>query len=141
MKEDTTGLQFSHAQYLRKELSKILKPQYGKYTNKSTGIEANLNGRSLKKLGSDKAIEKTKANGFTITEHFEGAVRIADLFQKAKLIENRPDREWHRNILSIKRFTARFKTSSGRNAKAFITVKESVQNGHTIYSLELFSLK
>lgn len=136
-KTGTTEYKTSHSKYLREELSKTLKPQFGVYTNKETGINAHLNGRSLKKLASDKAINKSKENGFTITEHFEGASKITELYQKAKLIESAQDKKGSNNIISIKRFIAPFKTSMGKNAKAYITVKESKQNGHTIYSVEL----
>lgn len=131
----------THIQYLRQELSKSLRPKFGVYENESTGIKANLNGRSLKKLSSDKAVEKSKANGFTLAEHFESAEKITSLYKKAKLVEVAKDKKGSSNILSIKRFSANFRLKEGRNAKAYITVKESIQNGHTIYSVELFNLE
>ena len=131
----------THIQYLRKKLSDTLRNQFGIYTNTSTGIKANLNGRSLKKLGSDKAVEKSKANGFSLLEHFEAAEKIIDLFREAILIETRPDKKGSRNILSIKIFSSKIQTINGKDAKVNITVKESIQNGHTIYSLELLELE
>lgn len=130
----------SHAQFLRSELDKTLRPQFGVYKNKETGIEANLNTRSLKKLSSDKAIEKSKANGFTIADHFEVASQIKDLYIKSKLYENAPDKKGRRNILSVKRFRKNLTLTNGRKTTAHITVKESLQNGHTIYSVELLEL-
>lgn len=127
----------SHAKFLRGELDKKLRTQFGMLRNESSGIEAHLNSRSLKKLGSDKAVEKSKANGFTISEHFEAASRITELYQKAVLVETRPDKNESRNVLSIKRFNSSFTLESGRKANAYITVKETVQNGHKIYSVEL----
>ena len=126
---------------MRNELDKTLRPQFGKYTNKETGIEANLNTRSLKKMSSDKAIEKSKANGFTIADHFEVASKIKDLYIKSKLVETAPDNKGRRNVISIKRFRKNFKLSNGRNTVAHITVKETLQNGHTIYSVELLELR
>ena len=131
----------THIQYLRQELSNTLKNQFGIYKNTSTGIEANLNGRSLKKLSSDKAVEKSKANGFSLAEHFEAAEKIIELFREAILIETRPDKRGSRNILSIKIFSSKIQTINGKDAKVNITVKESIQNGHTIYSLELLTLE
>ena len=131
----------THIQFLRQELSDTLRCQFGIYTNTSTGIKANLNGRSIKKLGSDKAVEKSKINGFTLVEHFEAANKIIELFRNAKLIETRPDKRYSRNILSIKIFSSEIKTKIGSKAKVKITVKESIQNGHTIYSLELLTLE
>ena len=77
------------------------------------------------------------ANGFTITEHFEAANKIIDLYKKATLIESRPDKNNDQNIISIKRFVTPFELSTGKKATAYITVKETEQNGHKIYSLEL----
>ena len=131
----------THIQYLRKELSDTLKSQFGIYKNISTGIEANLNGRSLKKLGSDKAVEKSKTNGFNLAEHFDAAGKIIELFRDANLIETRPDKKGSRNILSIKIFSLTIQTKCGNVASVHITVKESIQNGHTIYSLELLELE
>ncbi len=127
----------SHAKVLRDELGEKLHSEFGTHKNEKTGIEAHLNSRSLKKLGSDKAIEKSKANGFTISEHFEAAEQITDLYRKADLVETRPDRNESRNVLSIKRFNAPFTLNSGKKANAYITVKETVQNDHKIYSVEL----
>lgn len=127
----------SHAKVLRDELGEKLRSEFGTHKNEKTGIEAHLNSRSLKKLGSDKAIEKSKANGFTISEHFEAAGQITDLYRKADLVETRPDRNESRNVLSIKRFNAPFTLNSGKKANAYITVKETVQNAHKIYSVEL----
>lgn len=131
----------SHAQFLRNGLARVLKGQFGAYRNEDSGIEANLNGRSLKKLGSDKAIEKSKANGFTISEHFEAAAKIRELYIKAKLVETSPDKKGSAQILSIKRFVAPFTLKSGRKATAYITVKESIDSGHKIYSVELMEQK
>ena len=126
-----------HSKILREELSSVLKPQYGTYKNAKTGIDAHLNGRSLKKLGSDKAIDKSKANGFTISEHFEAASRIIELYKNAELVEVAQDKKGSRNTLSIKRFNAVFTLRNGKTANAYITVKETEQNGHKIYSVEL----
>lgn len=136
-KQDVSDFNISHSKYLRNELAETLRPVFGVYTNKDTGIKANLNGRSLKKLGSDKAINKSKANGFTIAEHFEGAKKITELYQKARLVSSSKDKKGSNNIISVKRFTSPFRTSLGKDANAYITVKESKQNGHTIYSVEL----
>ena len=127
----------SRAKLLREDLAKALRPSFALHRNEQTGIEAHLNGRSLKKLESDKAIEKSKANGFTIAEHFEAAERIVELFKSAALVETAPDKKGSVQILSIKRFLAPFTLASGMRASAYITVKESIDSGHKIYSVEL----
>lgn len=56
---------------------------------------------------------------------------------KAELVSVQKDRNSSENILSIKRFSTDFKLKNGKPAKAYFTVKETLQNGYTLYSLEL----
>lgn len=126
---------------MRQELREKLRPQFGLHKNEKTGIEANLSGKSVDKIASDKAIEKSKSNGFTVDEHFEVAEHITELYEKADLTETRPDKNESVNLLSIKRFDAQHTLKSGENADAHITVKESKDKGHKIYSVEVMTLK
>ena len=128
-----------YASYKRKMLFEKLKPVLGKITNISTKIEANLSKKSLDKMTSAKALEKSKANGFTLDEHFELAEKIKPLYETAVLVSvhrnlknpNDP------NVVSIKRFISPAILKSGKKADVLITVKESIANGHKIYSIEL----
>ena len=115
-----------------------MRPQFGFYKNKKTGIEANLSEKSVNKISSEKAIEKSKANGFTVEEHFEVAERIAELYENADLAETSPDKKGSLDLKSIKRFDSEVTLSDGKKAVAHITVKESVQNGYKIYSVEVY---
>ncbi|MBO4319172.1 MAG: hypothetical protein J5857_01730 [Treponema sp.] len=128
-----------YANYKRSELLAILKPMLGKLINISTGIEANLSKHSIDKMTSAKALEKSKKNGFSLTEHFELAAKIKPLYESAVLVADHgnlknPDDP---NIVSIKRFVAAAILNSGKKADVLITVKESIANGHRIYSIEL----
>ncbi len=96
-----------------------------------------MNGRSIKKLTSDKALKKSLDNGFTKSNHFEAAARVFALYKKATKMKPEKDRNSDPNILSVKRFYTDFKLKSGKQATVKITVKETKQNGHTIYSVEL----
>lgn len=125
------------ARSLREEFADTLRPQFGVVGNETTGIGANLNGRSLKKLSSGKAVEASKKNGFTLTQHFEAVRLIAKLYEKATLVEAGHDKNGSPDVLSVKRFDAPLVLSDGTKANAWITVKETKNNGHTIYSLEL----
>ena len=107
-----------YANYKRAELLKILKPFLGKLKNISTGIEANLSKKSLEKMTSAKSLEKSKNNGFTLDEHFELATKIKPLYESAILV-------------------AAAILKNGKKADVLITVKESLANGHRIYSIEL----
>ena len=90
-------------------------------------------------MTSAKALEKSKNNGFTLDEHFEFAEQIKTLYENAILIaahgnlKNPADP----NVVSMKRFLAQSKLKNGKNADILITVKESIANGHRIYSIEL----
>lgn len=126
---------------LRADLKDNLKPLFGLHKNKKTGIEANLSGKSVDKMSSDKAIEKSKANGFSVDEHFEVANKIVELYENADLVETSPDKKGSVNLLSIKRFDCNAKLSNGKEAIAHITVKESRQDGHKIYSVEVMDLE
>ena len=128
-----------YAAYKRQELLKKLKSSFGKLVNISTGIEANFSKKSLDKMTSAKALEKSKANGFSLDEHFELAAKIKPLYETAILVTahgnlKNPDDP---NVLSIKRFVSAAILKSGKKADVLITVKESIANGHKIYSIEL----
>jgi len=53
------------------------------------------------------------------------------------LVESRGDSGGDPNIASIKRFATTIQLD-GEPATAYITVKETIEHGHRIYSLELF---
>ena len=126
---------------LRENLKNNLKGSLGVHTNKKTGIEANLSGDSINKMGSEKAIEKSKVNGFSVDEHFEVANRIVELYENADLTETKPDKNNSPDLKSIKRFDSDVTLKNGKKAVAHITVKESVMNGHKIYSVEVMDLE
>lgn len=105
------------------------------FVNKETGICARLSSSAKGKLISNKATSKSKANGFTKEQHNIMAANVGRLFETARLIESRADRDRDVNIISIKRF-ARLVEFGPTEAVAWITVKESRQHGHHIYSVE-----
>lgn len=128
-----------YANFKRQELLEKLKPVLGKIVNIQTGIEANLSKKSLDKMTSAKALEKSKMNGFTLDEHFELAAKIKPLYESSILVISHgnlknPDDP---NVISIKRFVSAAILKSGKKADVLITVKESIANGHRIYSIEL----
>ena len=128
-----------YANFKRQELLEKLKPVLGKIVNIQTGIEANLSKKSLDKMTSAKALEKSKTNGFTLDEHFELAAKIKPQYESSILVISHgnlknPDDP---NVISIKRFVSAAILKSGKKADVLITVKESIANGHRIYSIEL----
>lgn len=93
-------------------------------------------------MTSAKAIEKSKQNGYSLDEHFEMAGKIIELFERAELIASHPDLKNpdDPNIISIKRFASAAELSNRSKSEVLITVKESIVNGHHIYSIELFKI-
>lgn len=74
-----------------------------------------------------------------MAELFEVAAKIKPLYESAILVtahgnlKNPNDP----NVVSIKRFVSAAILKSGKKADVLITVKESIANGHRIYSIEL----
>lgn len=122
--------------------STAINAQKGMMTNRHTGIEARLSSNGAGKLISNAAVAKSVANGFTAKQHNEIASRIKELFEAATLIESRPDKNGDVNIRSIKRFATPVNLPGHEKdgACAYITVKESIEHGHRIYSVEEIKL-
>ena len=110
-------------------------------TNKETGIVATFDTKGANKMVSNKAVDKTVKNGYSQHEHLEAVKDIKRLYEDAGLSVQHEDRDKYPNILSIKRFRTNMTTVDGNPATAKITVKETKQNGHKIYSIELEALE
>lgn len=122
----------------RKEIKEKLKNSMGKdLPNDATGITASISSEGLNKMMSGKAIQKSFDNGFSSAEHFEAVGRIVELYKKARLVVAHPDEKHGDPNVNIKRFVSQDKLKSDKPIDALITVKESYENGHRIYSLEL----
>lgn len=121
----------------RAEIKQELKPiLHTDIKNEATGINAKIAMEGLNKMTSGPAIKKSVDNGFTGSQHFEAVKKIVDLYKKARLIKTHADKNGSKDV-QIKRFAAQDKMKDGTNYDALITVKESVEHGHRIYSLEL----
>ena len=107
----------------------------GVFVNRETGLPARLSSTGVGKLISNNAVAKSMANGFTAAQHNALAARIDSLYQNAMLVEDRPDRNGDVNIRSIKRLVCPVQIGSAE-AGAYITVKESVEHGNRLYSVE-----
>ena len=110
------------------------------FVNRETGITARLSSSAKGKLVSNKATGNSKANGFSREQHNVLAANVGMLFEAARLVESRPDRANDANVISIKRF-ARNVFFGDREAVAWITIKESRQHGHHIYSVEAIKVE
>ena len=111
-----------------------------RFANRATGIVAQLSSSAKGKLVSNKATGKSKTNGFTREQHNVLAANVGALFETARLVESRPDRTGDVNVLSIKRFAQEVFLGT-RKAVAWMTIKESRQHGHHIYSVEAIKVE
>lgn len=122
----------------RKEIKEKLKSSMGKeLPNDATGITASISSEGLNKMMSGAAIKKSVDNGFTPQEHFEAVGNVVSLYKRAKLIAAYPDQKYNDKKVNIKRFVAQDKLENNKQADFLLTLKETYERGHRIYSLEL----
>lgn len=125
---------------LRASLKEALKPYLNKeLVNKATGISAQISSTGINKIASKVAVDKSIANGFTRDEHFKVAGDLKNLFENATKKTSYTDKKHSKDILSMHRFFTQI-TINNKQAQAKMTLKESVEHGNKIYSLELEEL-
>ncbi|WP_077389593.1 hypothetical protein [Helicobacter bilis] len=126
-------------QSLRNNLSAILTPILNKdITNISSGITAQVSKTSIKKMGSDKAVNKSIENGFSLQQHFKASADIENLYKNATKKATTKDLKNGDPAIQIHTFISQVND----NANAKILVKESLdKDSRRIYTLELESLE
>ena len=135
----------SHKEYLERiELRLVLREKLEsfvnkKFTNIKSGIGANFSARSIGKLGSDKAVNKSALNGFTTYEHFEAAMKIKQLYEASDFIARFPDDRNDPNVIAMYRFQIPLILSTGKPSFSYITTKEVKIQGNRTYTIELLS--
>lgn len=123
------------------EANEVLKSLQGKeFANRETGIVARVSNISRGKLISNKAADKSIANGFTREQHNTAAANIGDLFERAHLFFEGADKDGDINLKSIKRFASLI-VLDGVLAEADILAKESISGGNRLYTVELQEIK
>ena len=133
----------SHEEYIirnecRLLLAKQMEPFLNKnIINKKKIIKVRFSKNSLGKVGSDKAVTKSVVNGFTVQEHFEALADLRNIFEKADFVGTYPDRNNDPNIVAMHRLQKEIKLTSGRNAFAYMTLKEVKKQGNRFYTMEL----
>ena len=95
-----------------------------------------MSSEGINKMTSGAAIKKSVNNGFTGDQHFEAVKKVVELYKNAKLIKIHKDKNGNKDVL-IKRFESQDKMNDSTEYDALITLKESTEHGHRIYSLEL----
>lgn len=100
---------------------------------------ARVSSNGLNKIKSQKAIDKSLNNGFSKEEHIEAGKHLKELFENANLKSIDSDYRQRLDIKAIHRYVAKIDIND-KPSQALLTLKESVENGHRIYSLELQEL-
>ena len=105
--------------------------------NDDSGETAWLGKKSIEKMVSGAAVNKSEGNGFTAKQHYAVVSDIDRLFKGAIKILERPDKNGDPNV-----FIHRFAAPIGFNdAVAYITVKEIRQHDRKkLYSVELIEI-
>ncbi|MCR2105352.1 hypothetical protein CUPS4244_09740, partial [Campylobacter upsaliensis] len=116
---------------IKTQMLERLKPLFNQEITTKDGFKGAFNLKSLSKMTSDKAIQKSINNGFSKEEHLRAVLDIEKLFKNASLAKTHKDEKGGSVI--IHRFNSEFE-----NANALITTKESLDKDlNKIYSLEL----
>ena len=105
-----------------------------------SGVIASISRDGIDKILSPKAVNKTLKNGHKKELHFAIAEKVGDLFKKAEFSHSEAPRNQSQDIVAYHKYNAHFKIN-GKDAKAKITLKESFEAGHKIYSLELLEIE
>ena len=133
---------FKELRTLRAELEQKLEPLLHKeIINESSGQIASISKTTLKKIGSNQALQKSIDNGFSKEEHFLAGKNIDSLYEKSFLQQTTGDLKNNDKAIKIHRFLANA-TLNDKPAQAKILVKESMdKDTKRIYTLELEELK
>jgi|GEM_PF-1975295 len=115
-----------------KEAREAAKAFQGKpLTNKSTGMTATVSRNNLDKMLSASAIAKSESPAV----HSSAVANADALFERAILGWSKPDRAGDPSIRAIHRFFAPMEVN-GRTKMVKLTVKEVLNSGNNIYTLE-----
>ena len=127
--------------HLRSEASKIIDGLLGKnITNKNDGRVAQISKNGRNKILSGAALRKSNENGFSKEEHFKASENIKELYENGFLIKSEPARNNSNDIKEVHRYVSNLQINN-KEAQALLTIKEIVEHGNKIYSLELQELR
>ena len=123
----------------------ILKPLVGQeFKNENNGDIVTIGSTGINKLVSNAATRKSIGNGYTLKEHNTAAANIVKLFKDSVLKETHDDYKVkngeHSNIKDIRIYQVDYAVN-GKPFSGKITVKETVQHGKKLYSIELMEIE
>ena len=123
----------------------ILKPLVGQeFKNENNGDVVTIGSTGINKLVSNAATRKSIGNGYTLEEHNTAAANIVKLFKDSVLKQTHDDYKVgdgeHSNIKDIRIYQVDYAVN-GKPFSGKITVKETVQHGKKLYSIELMEIE
>lgn len=108
--------------------------------NKNDGRVAVISGEGRNKILSGEALRKSRDNDFSKEAHFATSEKIKELFENAEYYANEMPRNNSADIKNYHKYIAKLKIND-KSAQAFLTLKELVEHGNKIYSLELQEIR
>lgn len=110
-----------------------------KITNKNDGRVAQLSVNGRDKILSGEALKKSINNGFSKEEHFKASKHIKDLYENSILQKSHQDTK-SKDIKQTHRYLADTRINN-KEAQVLLTIREVIEHGNRIYSLELQEIR
>ncbi|MGX2973280.1 LPD3 domain-containing protein [Helicobacter sp. T3_23-1059] len=108
--------------------------------NKNDGRVAQISKNGRNKILSGAALRKSNENGFSKEEHFKASEHINELYENSTYLKSEPARNNSADIKSVHRYVSYLQINN-KEAQALLTIKEIMEHGNKIYSLELQELR
>ncbi|MCI7710352.1 MAG: hypothetical protein MSL80_01625 [Helicobacter sp.] len=126
---------------LRNNTKKVLSVLKGQvFENINSGMKAQVSSDGINKMISVKAVDKSINNGYTKEEHFASVENVINLYKISKLTQSEKPNNNSVDVIAYHKFIADFSINA-KPTKAKITLRETIQAGNRIYSLELLELE
>ena len=128
---------------LRQDAKKVIDELINTQTqivNKNDGRVAKISNEGRNKMLSGEALRQTRENGFSKEAHFAACEKIQELFENAVHYYDEPPRHQTSDIKTYPKYISKILVN-GKKAQAYLTLKELVEHGNRIYSLELQELR
>ena len=110
------------------------------FKNENNGIVAQISNDGIGKMMSPKAVDKSIKNKFSKEAHFLGVENAGKLFEKAKFSHSEAARNQTPDIIAYHKYYTKA-VFDGKPSNVKLTLKESIEAGHKIYSLELLEIE
>jgi GGDEF domain-containing protein len=125
------------AQEARSKLNDLLSEDRVLLVTSKDGNEARISRSTVGKMLSDTAVNKSVDNGFTARQHYAVVSDIENVYRNSTRVSSSPDKHGYPDVT-----IHRLATPLGFNeSAAYITVKETIQGGNRVHSVELIEIR